>query len=206
MERLQIEPSPLALLNWQAGLWSAVMRGTDRRARRDTFSFMRLRAARSASPGSFGMSVPSSLIATAALGTLSAAAIAETPEPGRFVSPDEIALRDISIDPASDGFPPRSETAKQRETVYSVECRPCRGEKGSGPPDDTPVRETGGSTGDQRAVKRPSAVSGPTRAFGSTMCAARCGLRRQNRSATGRLMRAALISSIGKASSHRTAS
>ena len=99
------------------------------------------------------MSTPRHLSAASALLFLSTAALAETPDPGRPATPEEIAVWDISIGPDGAGLPPGNGTPQQGETVYTAKCLPCHGEKGSGKPNDQLVGGLGTLTGDQTAVK-----------------------------------------------------
>jgi S-disulfanyl-L-cysteine oxidoreductase SoxD len=99
------------------------------------------------------MSMPSCIIAAAAIAVLSTAALAETPGQGRPASREEIALWDVSIGPDGVGLPPGSGSPQQGEAVYAAKCLPCHGEKGTGKPNDRLVGGRGTLTGDQPAVK-----------------------------------------------------
>jgi len=99
------------------------------------------------------MSMPSCIIAAAAVFVLSTAALAETPGQGRPAAPEEIALWDISIGPDGAGLPPGDGSPQQGEAVYAAKCLPCHGEKGSGKPNDQLVGGLGTLTGDRPAVK-----------------------------------------------------
>jgi S-disulfanyl-L-cysteine oxidoreductase SoxD len=99
------------------------------------------------------MSMPSTLFVAVALIFLSMAARAETPELGRPAAPDDIALWDTSIGPDGAGLPSGNGTPRQGEAVYSAECLPCHGERGSGKPNDQLVGGIGTLSGDQPAVK-----------------------------------------------------
>jgi len=93
------------------------------------------------------------VIAASAFLSLSAAALAETPDLGRPATPEEITLWDISIGPEGAGLPPGSGTPQQGELVYAAKCLPCHGEKGAGKPNDQLVGGLGTLTGDQNPVK-----------------------------------------------------
>jgi mono/diheme cytochrome c family protein len=93
------------------------------------------------------------LIAASAVLSLSAAALAETPDLNRPATPEEIALWDISIGPDGAGLPPGSGTPQQGEAVYTAKCLPCHGEKGAGKPNDQLVGGIGTLTGAQAPVK-----------------------------------------------------
>ncbi len=93
------------------------------------------------------------LSAVWALLFLSTAALAETPDLGQPVTPEEMAVWDISIGPDGAGLPSGSGTPQQGEEVYVEKCLGCHGEKGSGKPNDQLVGGLGTLTGDQPAVK-----------------------------------------------------
>jgi S-disulfanyl-L-cysteine oxidoreductase SoxD len=95
------------------------------------------------------MSMPSCIIAAAAIAVLSTAALAETPGQGRPASREEIALWDVSIGPDGVGLPPGSGSPPQGEAVYAAKCLPCHGEKGSGKPNDQLVGGLGTLAGQQ---------------------------------------------------------
>ena len=63
----------------------------------------------------------------------------ETPNLGRPVTPDEIAVWDISIPPDGTGLPPGNGTPEQGAVVYAQKCQSCHGEKGVGKPNDQMV-------------------------------------------------------------------
>ncbi len=93
------------------------------------------------------------LIAASVFLSLSAAALAGTPDLGRPATPEEIALWDISVGPDGAGLPPGSGTPQQGEAVYTAKCLPCHGEKGAGKPNDQLVGGIGTLTGAQAPVK-----------------------------------------------------
>jgi mono/diheme cytochrome c family protein len=76
------------------------------------------------------------LAACSALVVWSGAALAESPDLGKAVSPEEIASWDVSIGPDGAGLPPGSGTPQQGEKVYLAKCIACHGEKGAGKPND----------------------------------------------------------------------
>jgi mono/diheme cytochrome c family protein len=63
-------------------------------------------------------------------------ALAEGPNLGKVMSPQEIASWDVSIGPDGKGLPPGSGTPQQGELVYVAKCLGCHGEKGAGKPND----------------------------------------------------------------------
>jgi len=100
------------------------------------------------------MSTRSPLFAAAsALVVVSNTAVAESPNLGRMVSPEEITSWDISIGPDGAGLPPGSGTPKQGEAVYTAKCLVCHGEKGAGQPNDALAGGLGTLAGDQPPVK-----------------------------------------------------
>jgi mono/diheme cytochrome c family protein len=99
------------------------------------------------------MSMPSCIIAAAAVLILSTAALAETPGQGSPAAPEEIALWDISIGPDGAGLPSGDGSPQEGEAVYTAKCLPCHGEKGSGKPNDQLVGGLGTLTGEQPPVK-----------------------------------------------------
>jgi S-disulfanyl-L-cysteine oxidoreductase SoxD len=64
------------------------------------------------------------------------AALAESPNLGNVVSPEEMASWDISIGPDGAGLPPGNGTPRQGEQVFVAKCLACHGEKGAGKPND----------------------------------------------------------------------
>lgn len=80
-------------------------------------------------------------------------ALAESPNLGRAVSPEEIASWDISIGPDGAGLPPGSGTPRQGEQVYLAKCIACHGEKGTGKPNDQLVGGQGSLEPPQVPVK-----------------------------------------------------
>jgi mono/diheme cytochrome c family protein len=64
------------------------------------------------------------------------AALAESPNLGKVVSPEEMASWDISIGPDGAGLPPGNGTPRQGEQVFVAKCLACHGEKGAGKPND----------------------------------------------------------------------
>ena len=93
------------------------------------------------------------LAAACALGLFSSAALAETPNLGKIITPEEVAPWDISVSPDGAGLPPGSGTPKQGEAVYASKCLACHGEKGAGKPNDALVGGIGSLAGDKPAIK-----------------------------------------------------
>jgi S-disulfanyl-L-cysteine oxidoreductase SoxD len=100
------------------------------------------------------MSTHNALLAAAcALCLFSSAALAETPNLGKVITPEEVAPWDISVSPDGAGLPPGSGTPKQGEAVYASKCLACHGEKGAGKPNDALVGGIGSLAGDKPALK-----------------------------------------------------
>jgi cytochrome c len=78
---------------------------------------------------------------------------AETPNLGRAVPPEEIALWDISIGPDGAGLPRGAGTPAQGEAVYRDKCMACHGERGIGKPNDVLVGGLGTLSGPALPVK-----------------------------------------------------
>ncbi|WP_439400497.1 c-type cytochrome (plasmid) [Bradyrhizobium sp. PMVTL-01] len=95
----------------------------------------------------------SALAAACAFGLFSSAALANSPNLGKVITPEEVAPWDISISPDGAGLPPGSGTPKQGEAVYASKCLACHGEKGAGKPNDALVGGIGSLVGDKPAVK-----------------------------------------------------
>ena len=93
------------------------------------------------------------LAAACALGLFSSAALAETPNLGKIITPEEVVPWDISVSPDGAGLPPGSGTPKQGEAVYASKCLACHGEKGAGKPNDALVGGIGSLAGDKPALK-----------------------------------------------------
>ena len=93
------------------------------------------------------------LAAACALGLFSSAALAETPNLGKVITPEEVAPWDISVSPDGAGLPSGSGTPKQGEAVYASKCLACHGEKGAGKPNDALVGGIGSLAGDKPALK-----------------------------------------------------
>jgi cytochrome c len=83
----------------------------------------------------------------------SSAALAETPNLGKVITPEEVVPWDISVSPDGAGLPPGSGTPKQGEAVYASKCLACHGEKGAGKPNDALVGGIGSLAGDKPALK-----------------------------------------------------
>ena len=80
-------------------------------------------------------------------------ALAESPNLGTTVSPEDIASWDVSIGPDGAGLPPGRGTPRQGETVFAEKCVACHGEKGAGKPNDQLVGGRGSLSGEQAPVK-----------------------------------------------------
>jgi len=93
------------------------------------------------------------LAAACALGLFSSAALADSPNLGKVITPEEVAPWDISVSPDGAGLPPGSGTPKQGEAVYASKCLACHGEKGAGKPNDALVGGIGSLVGDKPAIK-----------------------------------------------------
>ena len=93
------------------------------------------------------------LAAPCALGLFSSAALAETPNLGKVITPEEVAPWDISVSPDGAGLPPGSGTPRLGEAVYASKCLACHGEKGAGKPNDALVGGIGSLAGDKPALK-----------------------------------------------------
>src|SRR5436853_7091450 len=77
------------------------------------------------------------LAAACALGLFSSVALAQSPNLGKVITPEEVAPWDISVSPDGAGLPTGSGTPKQGEAVYASKCLACHGEKRAGKPNDT---------------------------------------------------------------------
>jgi len=93
------------------------------------------------------------LAAACALGLFSSVALAQSPNLGKVITPEEVAPWDISVSPDGAGLPPGSGTPKQGEAVYTSKCLACHGEKGAGKPNDALVGGIGSLAGDKPALK-----------------------------------------------------
>ena len=93
------------------------------------------------------------LAVVCAFSLFSSAALAETPNLGKVITPEEVVPWDISVSPDGAGLPPGSGTPKQGEAVYASKCLACHGEKGAGKPNDALVGGIGSLAGDKPALK-----------------------------------------------------
>jgi S-disulfanyl-L-cysteine oxidoreductase SoxD len=93
------------------------------------------------------------LAAACALGLFSSAALADSPNLGKIITPEDVAPWDISVSPDGAGLPPGGGTPKQGEAVYASKCLACHGEKGAGKPNDALVGGIGSLAGDKPPVK-----------------------------------------------------
>jgi hypothetical protein len=92
--------------------------------------------------------------APAALFVLASPAFAQqSPNLGKPISAEDLAVWDISVGPDGAGLPPGSGTVKQGETVFMAKCQACHGEKGAGTPNDRLVGGQGSLPGDKPPVK-----------------------------------------------------
>lgn len=92
-------------------------------------------------------------IAAALLLAATTGSRADSPNLGRIVSPEEIAVWDISIGPDGANLPPGSGTPSQGEAVFRATCQMCHGERGAGKPNDPLVGGQGTLTGDGMPIK-----------------------------------------------------
>jgi S-disulfanyl-L-cysteine oxidoreductase SoxD len=99
------------------------------------------------------MFMPRLLIASAALISATSGVLADGPNLGRVVSPEEIAIFDISIAPDGANLPRGSGTPAQGEVVYRAACQSCHGEHGAGKPNDPLVGGQGTLAGEASPVK-----------------------------------------------------
>src|SRR5438552_15163254 len=93
------------------------------------------------------------MAAACALGLFASAALADSPNLGKVITPEEVAPWDISVSPDGAGLPPGSGTPKQGEAVYTAKCLACHGEKGAGKPNDALAGGRGTLAGDQPPLK-----------------------------------------------------
>src|SRR5436853_7333153 len=93
------------------------------------------------------------LAAACALGLFSSVALAQSPNLGKVITPEEVAPWDISVSPDGAGLPPGSGTPKQGGAVYAAKCVACHGEKGAGKPNDALVGGIGSLAGAKPPLK-----------------------------------------------------
>src|SRR5438270_504868 len=93
------------------------------------------------------------LAAACALGLFSSAALGDSPNLGKVITPEEVAPWDISVSPDGAGLPPGNGTPKQGEAVYASYCLACHGERGAGKPNDALVGGQGTLASDKPALK-----------------------------------------------------
>jgi mono/diheme cytochrome c family protein len=74
----------------------------------------------------------------------------QSPNLGKPIPPEDLALWDISIGPDGAGLPPGSGTVKQGEAVFAAKCQACQG---AGTPNDRLVGGQGSLPGDKPPVK-----------------------------------------------------
>jgi len=70
------------------------------------------------------------------LGLLCIHAVAQRPNLGRPLTPEEIQKLDLTIATDGAGLPPGSGSVKAGEEVYARKCQVCHGPEGSGKPQD----------------------------------------------------------------------
>ena len=83
----------------------------------------------------------------------SSAALAQAPNLGKAINPDEIAGWDISILPDGSGLPPGGGTPAQGAPVYAQKCLMCHGANGKGGPNAALVGSPPLTGGDRDPVK-----------------------------------------------------
>ena len=99
------------------------------------------------------MSMHRLLIGTALLVSATSGVRADSPNLGRVVSPEEIAVWDISIAPDGANLPHGSGTPAQGEAVFRETCQRCHGERGAGKPNDPLVGGQGTLAGEGLPIK-----------------------------------------------------
>ena len=77
--------------------------------------------------------------AALAVALAAGAAVAETPNLGKPVSPSDLAAWDIFVMPDGTGLPPGSGTAAQGTKIYAEKCAACHGDGGKGGPAGPPL-------------------------------------------------------------------
>jgi S-disulfanyl-L-cysteine oxidoreductase SoxD len=80
-------------------------------------------------------------------------ALAQAPQFGQAIAPDDIAPWDISIGPDGAGLPPGRGTAAQGAAIYAGKCQACHGEKGVGGSNDALVGGIGSLAPEKTPVK-----------------------------------------------------
>src|SRR5215467_13029254 len=85
---------------------------------------------------------------------LPVAALAQQPNLGRVLTPDEVRKVDITVAPDGSGLPPGSGSVAAGAVIYAQKCQSCHGADGSGKPQD---QLTGGvgSLASGKPVKTP---------------------------------------------------
>jgi S-disulfanyl-L-cysteine oxidoreductase SoxD len=94
-------------------------------------------------------------LAAAAICLLPSVCIAQGPNLGRALTPNEIQKADITVMPDGKGLPPGSGSVAQGAAVYEKFCQVCHGPQGSGKPQD---QLTGGlgTLATNKPVKTPA--------------------------------------------------
>jgi S-disulfanyl-L-cysteine oxidoreductase SoxD len=78
-------------------------------------------------------------LALAAMSLAVSPAMAQAPQLGQPIAPQDVAPWDISISPDGGTLPPGSGTVGQGQSIYVAKCQSCHGEKGAGGPADALV-------------------------------------------------------------------
>jgi cytochrome c len=88
-----------------------------------------------------------------ALFALTASAVAQSPNLGKPIAPEDLASWDISIGPDGAGLPPGSGTVATGAATFMAKCQACHNEKGAGQPNDRLVGGQGTLAGDKPPIK-----------------------------------------------------
>ena len=88
-----------------------------------------------------------------AIAVISSIALAQTPNLGKPIDPDDIGAWDISILPDGTGLPPGSGTPAQGASVYVQKCLMCHGVDGKGGPNNSLVGNPPLTGGERDPVK-----------------------------------------------------
>jgi mono/diheme cytochrome c family protein len=101
---------------------------------------------------SMSKSMPALIVSAALIGSATMA-IADAPNLGQLVTPNEIAAWDTDIAPDGTGLPPGKGTPAEGAMTYNSMCSACHGERGQGNPNDRLAGGQGTLTGDQVSIK-----------------------------------------------------
>jgi len=95
------------------------------------------------------------LLAAAAFPLLASVSLAQGPNLGRALTPEEIRKADITVAPDGRGLPPGSGSVSAGAAVYAKSCQSCHGPQGAGKPQD---QLTGGlgTLASSKPVKTPT--------------------------------------------------